>query len=230
MIKLTKTAKPEVLEKNAEEWTRIVLGKVAAGEKITSTDDARYRHPEVKTALVAETHGKCAYCESKLKHIHHGDVEHISPKSLEPAKRYEWSNLTLACEICNQNKSNRDPNVAHIIDPYLIDPSDHLTFIGSFIFPLGTNYGKSTEVLLELNRVALLERRKSRLEQIMGIYEIILRADLPIETRKIIYQNLLLNDTAADSEYTGMIKSVVRCMREKLPVELSAIAYLKKKN
>ena len=108
MIKITKTAKPDVLEKNAAEWTRVVLDKLAAGEKLTSTDDARYRHAEVKAALVAETHGKCAYCESKLKHIHHGDVEHMSPKSLEPVTRYEWRNLTLACEICNQNKSKRD--------------------------------------------------------------------------------------------------------------------------
>ena len=225
MIKLIKTAKPDVLVKNAEEWTRVVLGKIAAGEKLTSTDDARYRHTEVKAALVAETNGKCAYCESKLKHIHHGDVEHITPKSLEPAKRYDWNNLTLACEICNQNKSDRDPNVEHIIDPYITEPSEHLIFVGSFIFPLGTNNGRNTEVLLELNRVALLERRKSRLEQIMGIYETVLRADLPLETRMVIYKNLLLNDAAAGSEYAAMIKSVVNCMKEKLPAELSAMPY-----
>lgn len=220
MIKLNKAAKPSVLAKNAEEWTRIVLAKIKAGDKLTSVDDARYRHPEVKAALITETHGKCAYCESKLKHIHHGDVEHIAPKSLEPDKRYEWNNLTLACEICNQNKSNRDPNTDHILDPYLKNPDDHLTFVGSFIFPLGTNHGKNTEVLLDLNRAALLERRKSRLEQIMGIYETILRVDLPIETRKIIYQNLLDNDATANSEYSGMIKSIINCMKEKLPVEL----------
>jgi len=225
MIKLTKTEKPKVLEKNAAEWTGVVLGKLARGEKLTSTDDARYRHVEVKTALIAETNGKCAYCESKLMHIHHGDVEHIAPKSLDPAKRYEWNNLTLACEICNQNKSNRDPNLEHIIDPYAIEPSDHLTFLGSFIFPLGTNHGRNSEALLDLNRAALLERRKSRLEQIMGIYETVLRPDLPIATRKIIYESLLLNDAAAESEYFGMIKCVIDCMREKLPAELSALTY-----
>jgi 5-methylcytosine-specific restriction endonuclease McrA len=223
MIKLKKNVQPDVLKKNAAKWTKVVLSKLAAGEKLSNTDDARYRHIDVKTALVAETHGKCAYCESKLKHIHHGDVEHIAPKSLEPSKRYEWSNLTLACEICNQNKSNRDPNVQHIIDPYITEPSEHLTFIGSFIFPLGTNHGKNTEVLLDLNRAALLERRKSRLEQIMGIYETLLRAELPLETRKIIYENLLLTDASASSEYSGMIKCVVNCMREKLPTDLSTL-------
>lgn len=220
MIKLEKTTKPDVLTTNAEEWTRNVLGKIAAGNKLTSTDDARYRHPEIKAALVAETHGKCAYCESKLKHIHHGDVEHIKPKSLDPAMRYEWSNLTLACEICNQNKSDRDPKVEHILDPYLIDPVDHLTFVGSFVFSLGTNYGKNTEVLLDLNRVALLERRKSRLENVMAIYETVLKAELPLQTRKIIYQNLLTNDAGMDSEYAGMLRCVVQYMKEKVPAEL----------
>lgn len=220
MIKLEKTSKPNVLTTNAEVWTRTVLEKIAAGDKLTSTDDARYRHPEIKAALVAETHGKCAYCESKLKHIHHGDVEHITPKSLDPAQRYEWSNLTLACEVCNQNKSNRDPNVEHIIDPYLTDPVNHLTFVGSFIFSLGTNYGKNTEVLLDLNRVALLERRKSRLEVVMAIYETVLKPDLPLQTRKIIYQNLLINDTGTDSEYAGMLRCVAHYMKEKLPAEL----------
>ena len=225
MIKIFKAAKPDVLAKNAEEWTKIVLGKIELGEKLTSTDDARYRHAEIKKALVAETHGKCAYCESKLKHIHHGDVEHIAPKSLEPAKRYDWNNLTLACEICNQNKSDRDPSVEHIIDPYITDPAEHLTFLGSLIFPLGTNMGKNTVTLLGLNRVALLERRKSRLEQIMSIYETILRGDLPIETRKIIYRDLLLNDATAGSEYSAMIRAVVACMKEKLPAELAVLAY-----
>jgi HNH endonuclease len=220
MIKLNKITKPDVLEKKADEWTRIALEKIEAGEQLANIDNARYRHPEVKASLVAETHGKCAYCESKLKHIHHGDVEHIVPKSLEPAKRYEWNNLTLACEICNQNKSNKDPSLEYIIDPYIIDPEDHLSFTGPLIFPLGTTHGKNTKVLLDLNRVALIEKRKSRLETIIGIYEVILNPALPIVTRKIIYQDLLRNDTSADSEYSGMIRSFVRFMKERLPEEL----------
>ena len=220
MIKLEKTSKPNVLTTNAEEWTKTVLEKIAVGEKLTSTDDARYRHPEIKAALVAETHGKCAYCESKLKHIHHGDVEHITPKSLDPALRYDWNNLTLACEVCNQNKSNRDPKIEHILDPYLTDPASHLTFVGSFVFSLGTNDGKNTEVLLDLNRVALLERRKSRLENVMAVYDTILRADLPMQTRRIIYQNLVINDAGMDSEYAGMLRCVVQQMKEKVPSEL----------
>jgi hypothetical protein len=220
MIKLKKGQIPDILATNAENWTRNVLEKIALGEKLSTADDARYRHPEVKAALVAETRGKCAYCESKLKHIHHGDVEHITPKSLTPEKRYDWSNLTLACEVCNQNKSNKDPSANYIIDPYAIDPADHLVFVGSFVFSLGTNYGKNTEVLLDLNRVALLEQRKVHLEKIMGVYDILLKDTLPIQTRKVIYEKLIADDTGPSSEYAGMLRCVVRGMREKLPAEL----------
>ncbi|MEG8241503.1 HNH endonuclease [Acinetobacter baumannii] len=62
-------------------------------------------------------------------HIHHGDIEHIFPKALDQSKRYEWNNLTLSCEICNQNKSNHDPNLNHILNPYIDNPESSLIFL-----------------------------------------------------------------------------------------------------
>src|SRR5947209_8328121 len=125
MIRLNKGPKPQILTENEAAWT----ATVANGEA-TPAEKARYRHPEIKEALVSETHGKCAYCESKLQHIHHGDIEHIYPKSLALEKTFEWENLTLACEICNQNKSNKDPFLEQILDPYSVEPSEHLFFAG----------------------------------------------------------------------------------------------------
>jgi HNH endonuclease len=152
-----------------------------------------------------------------VQHIHHGDVEHIFPKSLAPEKRFDWDNLTLACEICNQNKSDKDPLVEHIIDPYSIDPAVHLIFHGALVFPLGTPEGKSTQVILDLNRVSLVERRKERLEKVMGIFDTILREDLPLITRKLIYEDLLSNEGGDHSAYSAMVKSVISAMEKKLP-------------
>jgi 5-methylcytosine-specific restriction endonuclease McrA len=109
MIRLKKLPEPEYLARNASEWARVLLEKLAANQVPSATEKSRYRHPDIKAALISETHGKCDYCESRLLHIHHGDVEHFYPKSLAPAKTFEWKNLTLACEICNQNKSDKDP-------------------------------------------------------------------------------------------------------------------------
>ena len=134
MIRLHKTAKPPILEQNGAAWTSVIVEKFARGEVPSQYEKTRYRHVEIKDALVAETNGKCAYCESKLLHIHHGDVEHIYPKSMAPERTFEWENLTLACEICNQNKAARDPMLEAIIDPYRREPSEHLLFVGPFIF------------------------------------------------------------------------------------------------
>jgi hypothetical protein len=163
---------------------------------------------------MSETHGKCAYCESKLRHIHHGDVEHIFPKSLDPARRFEWGNLTIACEICNQNKSNKDPSANYIIDPYSIDPAEHLKFVGSIIYSLGSAYGKSTTTLLDLNRVELIERRQEYLNQIMTICETVLRTDLPLVTRKAILADLVSKETGPHAPYTAMAKSAISAMQD----------------
>lgn len=223
MIKLIKLAKPEILTKNAETWTAELLDKIKENQKPSSTDDARYRHPQIKESLISETNGKCAYCESKLRHVHHGDVEHIIPKSLQPSKRYEWDNLTLACEICNQNKSNKDPDTLHIIDPYTTNPKEHLIFVGALLYSLGTTHGTNTKTLLGLNRVELIEQRQNRLNQIMGIFESIFNNQLALETRKAILTNLLTNDCSAKSEYSAMIIATVESLKSKLPPELQNI-------
>ena len=212
--------KPKILEDKEESWTTALTNKLARGEKPTNTEKTRYRHLQVKAVLIEETKGKCAYCESKLLHIHHGDVEHIYPKSLAPEKSFEWENLTLACEICNQNKSNKDPLIEAIIDPYVIDPVEHLVFMGTLIFDLGTPHGISTKEILDLNRVELVERRKEHLEKIMSIYQTLLRTDIPVSTRKAIYKNLLSKEGSSDAPYTAMALQAIKQMMDKIPTEV----------
>ena len=219
MIKLKKTDEPGVLTKHGQEWTQTILMKIANKTMPTPTEKTRYRHTEIKASLVAETHGKCAYCESKLQHIHHGDVEHIFPKSLAPEKTFEWDNLTFSCEICNQKKSDKDPLLEHIIDPYLIDPKLHLMFLGSLVFPLGTSLGICTEAILDLNRGPLCEARKEHLERVMLIFRTILQKDLPLIVRKSIYDNLLEKEGSSSAAYSAMTASAIAMMREKLPQE-----------
>jgi hypothetical protein len=50
MIKLEKTSKPEVLVKNAANWTTNFLNKIANDTTPTQAENSRYRHPEVKAA------------------------------------------------------------------------------------------------------------------------------------------------------------------------------------
>ncbi|MBP9839269.1 MAG: HNH endonuclease [Proteobacteria bacterium] len=222
MIRLTKNPQPKILADNAANWTTALTDKHARGEEPTNAEKTKYRHPQVKAALVNETSGKCAYCESKLLHIHHGDVEHIYPKSLAMEKTFEWENLTLACERCNQNKSDNDPLIESIIDPYNIDPAVHLVFMGSLIFDLGTPHGISTTEMLDLNRGELVERRKEQLEKIMGIYRTLLRTDIPLAARRAIYKNLLANEGDKNAPYTAMALQAIDQMANKIPMEVTS--------
>jgi 5-methylcytosine-specific restriction endonuclease McrA len=220
MIRLAKEPKPQILIANEVQWTATIVNKIGAGETPSNAEKTRYRHPQIKAALIQETHGKCAYCESKLLHIHHGDVEHIYPKSLAPEKTIAWENLTLACEICNQNKSDKDPLLEHILDPYLTEPSTHLLFSGPLVFPRGTPTGMSTRTLLDLNRGELAERRKEHLEKIMGIFDTVSRADLPIGVRQAIFHDLVSREADASAQYSAMVRAVVDQVKQVLPADI----------
>lgn len=101
--------------------------RIQRGELQIDFDKGIYGHASVKKVLVAAHHGKCCYCESQLKHVDHGDVEHYRPKAAVQQGRaaplarpgyywlaYEWENLLFSCAICNgTHKKNlfpiRDP-------------------------------------------------------------------------------------------------------------------------
>src|SRR6266852_2525323 len=104
MIKLTKGPIPEVLAANSAAWTEEYMQYVQNGEVVPSNVAFRYRHPQIKTALVNETREKCAYCESKNRHVSPGETDHIAPRSRRPDLAFVWDNLTYTCDECNHAK------------------------------------------------------------------------------------------------------------------------------
>lgn len=95
-----------------------------SGERSFEFDDDIYGHESVKSALIEAQHRKCSFCESKVTHVAHGDVEHFRPKAgyrqrpeQESLQRpgyywlaYEWTNLFLCCPLCNRrHKRNLFP-------------------------------------------------------------------------------------------------------------------------
>ena len=140
MRELVKLAKPQILVENEAAWTQALLAVIARGEDPTSTQKGRYRHPQIKRQLLLETEEKCAYCESKMRHITYGDIEHVIPKSKKPELSFVWENLTMACDVCNTNKGTfyeviDGNNGSILIDPYVDTPSDHFMFIAEHVRP-----------------------------------------------------------------------------------------------
>jgi uncharacterized protein (TIGR02646 family) len=220
MIRLHKGDEPKVLSDNAAAWTAEIVAAYASGGKPTEAQSTRYRHEDIKSAIVAETHGKCAYCETKVVHSQPGDIEHIFPKSIDRAKTFEWQNLTLACRTCNANKSNKDPNYEHIMDPYKVDPLEHLVFLGPLVASSGSVEGTNTRTILELHRTALTEDRQHVLERHLLVYGEVSRNDLPVVVRKAIYEDFVAREAAAGAEYSAMNRALIAAMESRLPPDI----------
>ena len=215
MIKLEKGAEPAILVRNAEQWTSTVAGKIEAGEIPTKTEKNRYNHAEIKRALLAETHNKCAYCESKFRHVTYGDIEHVVPKSDIPAKWFSWQNLTIACDVCNTNKSNKPVDKDSFIDPYVVDPEEHFWHVGSTVFPRpGSDAASLTERLLKLNRAELLERRSERLKNLMRILESVKRTTNP-QLKQILWEEFC-SESESHNEYAALARATVELAAQKL--------------
>lgn len=203
MIKLRKEPEPKILTASGAVWLKVLQDKVSAGETPTDIEKSRYRHPEIKAALTAETHGKCAYCESHILHIAYGDVDHIAPKSLKLADTFRWDNLTLACDVCNTYKKDR----SDLIDPYNDDPAEFFRFLGPMVYAHpGNGKGVVTAKQLRLNRPYLIESRLRRLDAITSILSTIEATDDP-SVRAVLIEDLLDNEAADQGEYAAVVRS-----------------------
>jgi uncharacterized protein (TIGR02646 family) len=94
-----------------------------SGTKTFDFDKSIYAAREVKDALLAAQHDKCAFCESPVRHIGYGAVEHFRPKAGYKQRKgdslkrpgyywlaYDWDNLFFCCQLCNEQfKQNHFP-------------------------------------------------------------------------------------------------------------------------
>lgn len=165
-----------------------------------------YRRAEVKSSIEAQTGGKCAYCESKIGHVYWGDVEHILPKAIFPRLRYEYSNLTLACAVCNNNKSDYFDPAAPILHPHDDTPEDHLVALGPLVWHRNASTtGRRTVELLGLNRDGLWNRRKDLLDRIVAVADrYALEPPGPIRN---VLRNELVDLTSPKAEYALVARS-----------------------
>lgn len=173
------------------------------GTKTFEFDSAIYGNVSVKEALKKAQHGKCAFCESRITHVQYGDVEHFRPKKgflrgktlTRPGYywlAYDWDNLLLACQICNQrHKRNAFPLLrgslrarSHLgslvkerpvfIHPGWEDPSREIEFRLHVPYPRnGSIRGRRTIQGLGLKRRELMEERERHLDKIKAIKNLV---------------------------------------------------------
>jgi len=143
---------------------------------------------ELLDALLAMSHGKCAYCESPIKHPGDASLDRFRPKAgavgldREFASEhywwlaYQWGNLYPACGTCNKIKGPKFPvqglrapveatvsvlasEDRLLVDPVADDPAKHLDFLDSGEVRPRSSRGDVTIATLELNRRDLVGPR-----------------------------------------------------------------------
>ena len=198
MISIQLGPEPQVLVEYGKVWGEEYERCIEDGDKVRPE---RYRRDDIRGALRVETHKKCAYCESIFEHVSYAHIEHILPKFEFPLLVCDWSNLTLACSVCNTNKGAYHDAAAPLLNPY----SDEVELEVIFYGPMAINRSdraRLTIAKLKLNRPGLLFKRQQALYDILRIIELIAS-----NIRNPAIKNALVEELhdrlGADAEYSS---------------------------
>jgi 5-methylcytosine-specific restriction endonuclease McrA len=218
MIKLTRRDMPPELQIRTVERGARLRELLQNGEDPPRALLDSYRDPELKAHLVDEAHGKCIYCESKITHVYFGDIEHLKPKSVFPAERLDPVNLAFACALCNNAKGDFWDEATPLLNPYIDEPDQEMLALGYLIARRpGRNRARLTIEQLELNRQALLERRKERIELLQSLTDQYMLE--PPGRVKDLLRNELCRQAGDEGEYAMIVRAYLEaaCNLQCLP-------------
>ncbi|WP_052393444.1 retron system putative HNH endonuclease [Pseudomonas rhizosphaerae] len=220
MIKLKRPLKPQILKQNETTWTADYLAAKASGD--TDAIDAaerKYRHKEIKNALRDMHQRKCAFCESFIEHVSYSHIEHFKPKKRYPKMLVRWSNLLLACGVCNGTayKGEKFPTAAQdgpLINPANENPDDFLTYLFdpvANVALVGYKHprGKTTIDTLGLNRPDLAKDIRCQVvKKLFALRKIIDQPNVQDDVRQPMLDILF---EAADSgqHYSAFAKALL---------------------
>lgn len=204
MRALAKVGIPSVLRDNEAVWTRAYVSATSAKER---SGLEKWRHPDIKRSLRAETKSKCAYCEASMEDVSFSHVEHLRPKSKFPALAHTWDNLTTACGVCNVAKADYFIEGNECLNPYIDELSNFINPVGPWIdWVAGNSRAEITVKKIQLNRSNLVVARADRLSKIRDLYERWHESPEPI--RSILEDTLRLD--AMEGEFTQTVAVFLR--------------------
>lgn len=206
MIRLCKGCEPQILVENRTAWTAEYVDWLKDSE---GNEPRRYADPDIRAALEAETYSKCAYCEGRFKPTSYGHIEHKLPKRKYPKLVCVWTNLTVACQVCNTNKGDYDDPTCRLLDPHVDDVEELVVFAGPMAFTRNDSRTHATIKCLQLNRDGLFFQRKQILERLNSILDTVQRAcNEPAVVRALWFDIDSL--TAADGEYASACRQFLK--------------------
>ncbi len=125
MIHLNRLPEPDILTQKKDEWTQKFIKS-----KKKRPDNSKYAHPTIKESLETISGNKCYYCERKL-HGLKSQVDHYIEVSERKDLAFDWKNLYLSCELCNNKLSNKVIPCSETLNPFSKTDEEitkHITF------------------------------------------------------------------------------------------------------
>ncbi len=129
---ITRLPEPQILIDRKANWLNDFI---ASGK--TSPDSSKYAHNQIKTQLNSMSFNKCFYCETKLKGKPK-EIDHHVEVCVDKSLAYEWNNLYLSCDSCNNKIPHSTIAINDALDPCINTDADiqtHLTFNDELIEP-----------------------------------------------------------------------------------------------
>jgi uncharacterized protein (TIGR02646 family) len=203
MRNVRRAQEPDSLRLNAKKWTRELLRAIKAnkgkGKSVPEKYYNKYKQSDILTTLQRmysdSNFTYCCYCESIVDMVSFEHIEHRMPKSKYPKHTYDWNNLHIVCEKCNNYKGDKYDESAPILDAVTDKISEHLSYrlggINGVFQDALTRCGVITIQHAYLNRPSLLKGRLDIYhDTINAIAEIIRLKDHP---KSYVAKEILLN-------------------------------------
>jgi uncharacterized protein (TIGR02646 family) len=202
MRPVIRTPAPPLLAANETAWiTDLRQARSSKNWTLFESRQGRYGHKKIREALDAMFHGKCAYCESRIRAVATPHIEHFRPKNIYISLTYKWTNLLLACPVCNNPAHkgkifHRTSSGEPLIDPSSEDPSAHLDFTFDLKTKLALVSGKTDRGQLAIKVFGLNSRidlLRERSEYIWSMLVHKVNSDINNDSRQIVNSALLEN-------------------------------------
>lgn len=219
MIQVKRGLEPDGFEQKAQEWwaefqAERVLNPALTPDTFWAKLRRRSDMQRFADHLARSFYDKCVYCESQMKHVSPGHIDHYHPKTAIAfqSRMLAWDNWLLACSTCNTNKGSRfvfHDGCLVLLDPSAEDPAEHISFLNAQILYCSER-GRKTIELIKLDRLDLDQKRMYWLNYISCLLLVLLReSEVRDQARK-----LLIWSMQDDAPYAGMIRVF---LREKTP-------------
>lgn len=173
MRHIDKGSEPEYLTKHKDKWLEAFLENIKMhpnDKKYQRPDSNKYAHPKIKDVLWSASYGKCFYCECSLCG-NSKEVDHFIEVAERKDLAFDWNNLNLSCDLCNNKRPNKDIPVDKVLDP--CKDSDEeiqncITFNGEYIREVNnSDKGRQTIKKYQLDSELQNHRRLKHLGKLM---------------------------------------------------------------